>query len=248
MNHFDAIKQIEEDMADEVEPFSSKMLPEKAALREVSVTDQLAFLSYGVMLDYNRNAKQLWNNCLELYNSPDEGFFYPDAVALNHSTPDDIADTFKDIGFRYPNRDAKGWWTNSRKIHEHYEGSWAKLIQEASSMKGAPSLVELLRDDNFLYLKGKKLAPFYAKVVDANVVNLDNIWQLDIPVDTHIRRLTIDLAGVNMTDDEIRNFWERIGTRYDIDPMVVDTALWLIGNNWNDWGKSYWTNIVDHNP
>ena len=243
-----AIRQIEQDFVEAEGPFSDKeeLLPERAAMEQVSNEDMVNFLSYGVSLDYNRSAGQLWDNCLELYEV-DDGY------GTNYFDPEDVVKleleelraVFKSIGFRYGNRDARGWMKNSQILVDEFNGSWAYLIEEAKVLDGAPSIVELLNEHNFMFIKGKKLAPFYAKVVHENITSMKNIWELDIPVDVHIRRLTHKLASDDsLSDDEIRNLWQDLGRRENIEPMVVDGGLWIIGNQWDDWGDDYWEQVT----
>ena len=232
------LEKIQSDFANAEGPFSNKeeLLPERDVLEKVPKQDHLAVLSYGVMLDYNRNASQLWDNILELYER-EPAYFEPQSNKFLPLKP--MQELFEDIGFRYHHRDAKGWRENSQILNEEFGGSWSRLLKEAEY--DAETLAEFIEDAGFKYLKGEKLKPFYCKVVHENITELDNIWTLDIPVDVHIRRLTQDLAGEEeLTDDEIRAYWRERGREEDIDPMVVDGALWLIGNNWDDWGKVYW--------
>ena len=243
MNNINTIKQIESDFVNAEGPFSDKeeLLPERAVLEHVSVEDQTNFLSYGVSLDYNRSAKQLWNNCLELYQMDDghgTNYFNPRDVVERDL--EELQAVFTSIGFRYGNRDAKGWMKNSQILVDVFNASWNSVIDRAIEMDGAPSLVKILNDHNFMYIKGVKLAPFYAKVVHENVKELENVWDLNIPVDVHIRRLTHKIAqDDSLSDDEIRQLWKDLGRNDGINPMVVDGALWIIGNRWDDWGKEY---------
>ncbi len=240
------VRRIEHDFTNAEGPFSDKeeLLPERAALESVDLDDTCNFLSFGVSLDYNRSANQLWDNCLELYEVEDgygTNYFDPeDVIKLDE---DELSAVFRSIGFRYGNRDARGWMKNSQILVDEFDGSWAGVIEEAKVRDGAPSLVYLLNEYDFMFIKGVKLAPFYAKVVHENITSLDNVWDLDIPVDVHIRRLTEKLTDVS-DDDEVREFWKQVGRDHDIEPMVVDGALWIIGNQWDDWGEEYWNEVT----
>ena len=238
------IGKIQSDFENGEGPFENKaeLLPERAVLDENPDinTRRTAFLTYGCMLDYNRNAANLWQNCLELWQR-DTDYFDPREAA--EMSQDSLSAVMSDIGFRYPNRDADGWIRNSEIVCEEHEGSWAMLILD--SHRDAEQLAENIEEEGYKYLGGEKLKPFYCKVIHENVAELDNIWTLEIPVDVHIRRLTQDLAGNELSDDEIREFWRVQGHQDDISPMVVDGALWLIGNNWDDWGEQYWEELQD---
>jgi len=192
------------------------------------------------MLDYNRAVDNLVANMKELAERNSTRIFYPPAVVgINR---DELQAEFKEIGFRYGNRDAKGFQQNSTIVTNEFGGSWQKV--HAAAGYDAPTLVKILRDEDFKFIKGKKLAPFYARVVNDYVHPLDNVWQLDIPVDTWIRKLTQELLEQDMTDDEIREHWRQTGTELDISPAIVDGAMWIMGYSWDDWGREYFTELT----
>lgn len=84
----------------------------------------------------------------------------------------------------------------------------------------------------------------YARIVNDNVAELTNMWHLEIPVDTHIRRLSKALfLQPEMSDDEIRVRWRHVAQSHDITRHVVDGALWHIGNKWDEWGEDYWNEV-----
>lgn len=231
MPSIDMIQKIEKDINSMNKPFDMNDLPEVEAFKRVNFfLDN--FLTLGTSINYNRNADQLWKNCLELYNKSFRYFASPEFYNL-----EDLEFTFEEIGFRYYNRDAKGWYKN-HKIIENTYGSVKNMVKKSNY--DGPKLVQEIKNSEFLYLKGDKLAPFYVKLVDRELYSLDKMWEIDIPVDTHIRRLSKELIGKeNISDDEIRAWWRQ----KDCSRMVVDTGLWLIGNNWDSWGEDYWTSL-----
>jgi endonuclease III len=227
------IETFENDYENKVGPFDPTDFPESRVCMGVDNNDMAEVLTYLVMLDYNRSADQLVDNILELYND-DQKWFYPHEV--QHMDADEMADVFADIGFRYPNRDSTAWVENSEIIAERFGGVGDMLMAAKYS---APELVELLRDHEIKYLQGKKLAPFYSRVMHQHVVPLHDTHELPIPVDTHIRRLTKDLIG-DVDDDEIRKFWTEHSAKADTEALTVDRYLWLIGYNWDSGGEEYW--------
>jgi endonuclease III len=227
------IETFENDYENKVGPFDPTDFPESRVCMGVDNNDMAEVLTYLVMLDYNRSADQLVDNILELYND-DQKWFYPNEV--QHMDADEMADVFADIGFRYPNRDSTAWVENSEIIAERFGGVGDMLMAAKYS---APELVELLRDHEIKYLQGKKLAPFYSRVMHQHVVPLHDTHELPIPVDTHIRRLTKDLIG-DVDDDEIRKFWTEHSAKADTEALTVDRYLWLIGYNWDSGGEEYW--------
>lgn len=241
-----AIQTIHADFTNRNDPFKDEMFPEEQLLEEVNPQNEYEkamLVTAFCTLDYNRDATQLKDNLVALYE--ESGVWFAPKTLTNDNqcnyTQDELADLMDEIGFRYKNRDARGLWRNYEIIAQKY-GTVQELLRSCDH--DALKLVERLEEDNFLYLKGVKLAPFYARLVSDNVQELDNVWQLDIPVDVHIRRLSHDLFSDDLSDDEIRTEWRLAGHAEDISPAIVDGALWLIGNRWDEWGEDYWTDTV----
>lgn len=232
-----AIQTIEQDFIGQNGPFADATLPEAEAI-EQTCAPITEFLTLGVTLDYNRDATRLWANMVELSVREPNMFHAHDVAEMDLS---EMQALFADIGFRYPNRDAKAWYDNCQVIVEKFNGSWSDFIR--TSGYDAVKLAEVIQYHGIKYLQGDKLCPFYVKIVDAHIHDLENVWQLDIPVDVHIRRLTQRFVGKEISDDEIRTFWHEYGRENDISAMTVDTALWLIGNNWDDWGEDYFDTV-----
>lgn len=236
------VSQIEEDFLGRNEPFDDVVFPEERLMSELpseTIEEQLRLASIFASFDYNRNANQLVDNIVELHRLAST-WFDPSVIAeLDEQV---VENMFTEIGFRYPSRDAHAWVTNCRIIDQHYHGYWSELLLESGT--DAIDLVDTLREDGFLVMKGVKIAPMYARIIDDFVVSLDNVWELDIPVDTHIRRLSRDLFDdPDMSDDEIREEWRGISIELNVNRQVVDGALWQIGNNWNEWGEDYWNSL-----
>lgn len=243
MNTTQAIRTIEEDFENGAGPFSDVTFPEERLLDEIPHTTKegkLRVISAFATFDYNRDANQLVDNLIELYET-DPYKFKPSSVPLVEYE-DELAEIFSEIGFRYPSRDAHAWCKNSAIICEQYNGRWTELLLETGC--DAPTLVERLSDDDFNCLKGVKIAPMYARIIDDEVCDLSGVWDLDIPVDTHIRKLSHDLFSDDLSDDMIREEWRGLAIETDISRHVVDGALWHIGNQWDNWGEDYWTEVT----
>ena len=250
------VKRIEKDFAEQEPPFDNIEFPEERLLKEVGVTgiedktlhEKAKLLTAFSTFDYNRDANQLTDNLIELNET--------DPLALNtyHVTnklsEDRLQSTFEEIGFRYPSRDAHAWFTNCKILREKYNGDVKNLILKTGC--DAQKLVQQLEDDGFLCLKGVKIAPMYARFIDQYICDLDNMWELDIPVDVHIRRLSKELLQLpleppmdgDISDDDIRSEWRSIASNTGIKRHVVDGALWQIGNNWDEWGEDYWSEVT----
>lgn len=233
-------------------PFDDVEFPEKRLLREMclrsnsepadpmsmSMEKRLRLISMFATFDYNRNASQLVDNILALHDH-NPSFFDPYYVSSNAQ----VEDALDPIGFRYPFRDAKGWVENCRIIRENYHGKWHELVLDTGC--DAKALVERLKIDEFLYLKGDKIAPMYARIINDDVAPLRNVWDLEIPVDTWVRKISKEIFQEDISDDEIRQRWREISAEADINRAVVDGALWQIGNNLNTWGGPYLKEVLN---
>lgn len=235
------LNQIESDFSEKNGPFNDVQFPEERLLETLTLdTDEakLQAISLFATLDYNRDANQLVDKILELRDS---NLFDPEYVSSNEEY---VKEVFDDVAFRYRNRDASSWIKNCNIIKDKYDGKWVNLVGDVGF--NAPTLVARLECDGFNVLKGVKVAPMYCRIISDEVIKLDNLWELDIPVDTHIRRLSKDLFNApNASDDEIREEWRRIGSEYDINRHIVDGSLWHIGNKWDSWGKEYWNEVTN---
>lgn len=233
------IAKLASDFQDQRGPFSVDNFPEVRLVEELGDEQKVEYLSMFCSLDYNRGVDQLLDNIIELSEREQDYFYPPGVVKLSE---DELQSVFTEIGFRYGNRDARGWQTNCRIITHDFGSTWYDLV--AASGYHAPTMMKLLREYDFMFLKGEKLGPFYCRVINDLVEPLDGVWQLPIPVDTHIRKLTQELLRQDMTDDEIREFWREWGQENDASPAIVDGGLWMIGYQWEEWGQDYFIELT----
>jgi len=240
------IQRIQDDFTNEQGPFDGLTFPEEELVERVDPQNEYEramVLTAFCTLDYNRDARQLADNLVELYE--DSSVWFAPRTLVSDDTKyeeQDLNALMEHIGFRYPNRDTSGLWKNYEIIAEKYSTIQGLLD---SVDHNAAHLVERLNEDGFKYLKGDKLAPFYARVIHDEIHELDEIWAVDIPVDTHIRGLTQKLTNDPlMDDDEIREFWREQGEENGVERHLVDGALWHIGNQWSDWGMDYWHEVT----
>jgi hypothetical protein len=245
-----AVSRIESDFTQGEPPFDAVEFPEQRLLRELatdgddvwrlSAEDKLAAISLFSTLDYNRDANQLVDKILDAADHDGLNIFNVHEVSASKNGVEYL---FEDVPFRYKSRDAHAWHKNCSILVEKYNGRWHELLLDVGL--DAVCLVNRLEADDFNCLKGVKIAPMYARIIDDEVCDLYNIWDLDIPVDTHIRRLSRDLFdSPEMDDDTIRAEWRCLAVETDISRHVVDGGLWHIGNKWDEWGEDYWQEVT----
>jgi hypothetical protein len=255
MDTLDVIETIEQDFQQRNEPFNDVTFPEERLLENVkvmvgdtdepvslSMEDRLRLISAFATFDYNRDANQLVDKLLVLQKQHSE-LFDPWNVPESTKT---VEQTFDEIGFRYPNRDAQAWTKNCRILRQKYHGRWHELLIETGL--DAVSLVSRLEDDDFNCIKGVKIAPMYCRIINDKVTELDKLWELDIPVDTWVRKISKELfegEDEDLSDDDLRDRWYLYGVSNSVDKHVVDGGIWQIGNNLNEWGGDYLKELLE---
>lgn len=250
MDTLSVIEQISTDFSERNPPFDTVTFPEERLIKDVSVMvggsdeptdlsieDRLRLVSAFATFDYNRDANQLVDKLIALQKGASHLFDPWEAT-----NEDEIENTFESLGFRYPSRDAHAWAKNCRILRETYHGKWHELL--LSTGLDAVKLVQTLEDDDFNCLKGVKIAPMYARIINDEVCELTKLWELDIAVDTHIRKLSKEIFQEDLTDDEIREHWYMYAISNDIDRHIVDGAMWQIGNNFDEWGEDYLKDVT----
>jgi hypothetical protein len=246
----DAVRQIENDFKHAEPPFDEVEFPEQRLLKNLatdddevwrlSAEDKLAAISLFSTLDYNRNANQLVDKILDAADHDGFNIFNVHEVSASKNGVEYL---FKDVPFRYKSRDAHAWHKNCSIIVNKYNGKWHELLLDTGC--DATSLVERLNEDDFNCLKGSKIAPMYARIINDEVCDLHNTWDLEIPVDTWVRKITQEMVGENMSDDDIRDWWRVMGEEAGVDRHVIDGGIWQIGNNLDDWGEEYLKDVLE---
>ena len=250
MDTIEKIERINDDFVNSNGPFAAVTFPEERLLEEIKIEedgetwaltmeDKLAAVSLFATLDYNRDANQLVYKIVEAADNDAVNIFNPHKIEKSKKSVEYL---FEEVSFRYPQRDAHAWHKNCSILVEEYNGKWHELLLSVGC--DAPTLVEQLNNDDFNCLKGVKVGPMYCRIIDDEVCNLDNLWELDIPIDVHTRRLSKKLFGTpEADDDELRDRWYMFAVSNNISRHIIDGALWQIGNNWDSWGKEYWNSL-----
>jgi hypothetical protein len=88
----------------------------------------------------------------------------------------------------------------------------------------------------------------YCRIINDKVTELDKLWELDIPVDTWVRKISKELfegEDEDLSDDDLRDRWYLYGVSNSVDKHVVDGGIWQIGNNLNEWGGDYLKELLE---
>jgi len=233
-------------------PFERDMLPEKQAIQGIdSVWERSCYITLTCALNYNRNARELWERTRQLYDDRSE-FFDPYEVVENIGLVG-IKNEFSKGGIRYPNRDARAWFDICQSLHGRFADSPIDIImQENRDARRVYSFVR--EDDGFPCLGGEKIAPLWIRIMHEDVLEMESVSAIDIPVDVQVVRVTEYLQEQGVVDetelvdqekDAVRVFWTDFGEEHGFDPVILDQPIWLIGNGWNEWGKEYLDRLIE---
>ena len=242
------IERIHDDYLSWTPPFERKQLPEKEAMEGISRGEPRArYLTFTVALNYNRDARRLWETTRRLWDE-ESWLFNPRSLVVEYDRPN-VVDVFERNGIRYWRRDAATWYQVASTLVESYRGSVLSLV--ASVECDAVQLLQRVRTEEFPFLGGEKIGPLWCRLLHEDVVRLDRIGEIPIPVDVHVRRVSGELVGVFESDDDVREFWDEFCALSGFDPVLVDQPLWLIGTHWDEWGREYLAEVcsaVDEIP
>lgn len=172
----------------------------------------------------------LWNVAKELWNDKEtQWIFQPEEVVESHSYQE-LVDLFTTNRVMNYYEDPHIWYRNCLTFYREYENEPYNLVAENGF--DAVTLLEFMRSDEekskYLSLTGDKVGALWVRLVDEQIEDLDRIEEVQIPVDSHIRKLTKSLLGEDLTDTEVRDFWFGIRDRTGLVPVQIDKPLWLL--------------------
>ncbi|MFW6135140.1 MAG: N-glycosylase/DNA lyase [Elusimicrobiota bacterium] len=217
-------------------PFPPEYLLPKGI--EKGSDEQLLFLTLTVSLDYMRDSKKLWKQSYDAWFDPGaKWIFNPKIVIQNKLTS--LVKLFEKINDQRPRRDAKIWFTISKKILEFSESIY-NLIEyfDFDAIKISEYIQNNRRD--FPYLGGPKIKPLWLRMInDTAGIKLKKVEKIPIPVDVHTARATFKLIfnenfNGQVTDEireKIQNTWKDILKGSKIFPLQLDEPLWLLGKH-----------------
>lgn len=225
------------------DPFERDMLPEKQAIVGIDDPEERSrYLTLVVSIDYQRNAERLWQKTRKLWDE-EQWIFRPEELVRRRDF-DELVSLFEEHSMRFGKADAEIWYQNAETLCRQYDGSPLNLFEKHDF--DAPSILNAVRStSDFTYLGGEKIGPLWMRLIHEDVHSLSNITEIDIPVDTHIRRVTERLLNVDHSDEEIRSIWMEFCRDTGLDPVKVDQPLWLIGAHWDEWGEDYLESRMD---
>jgi hypothetical protein len=239
------IHRLHDDYLSWTSPFERQQLPEKAAVEGIRRGEpRYRYLTFTVALNYNRDARRLWETTRRLWD--EEAWLFDPRTLVVEYDRFDVVDVFERNGIRYWRRDAATWYQIASTLVESYRGSVLSLV--ASVECDGVRLLQQVRREEFPFLGGEKIGPLWCRLLHEDVVRLDRIGEIPIPVDVHVRRVTGELVGAFESDDAVRAFWNDFCALSGFDPVLVDQPLWLVGTHWDEWGREYLDEVCSDVP
>lgn len=196
---------------------------------EADQLGQSRFLFYVVQLDYSMRGRVLYEGARNLFNE-NPGFFTPQYI-LNLSNAELIEILKTSMKPRYPNEAVSRYKQNSRKLEEEYEGDPMLIFTESTS---ATLVLEKIHEFRGMGPKIGNL--FFRSMVSFFGLKYEDINSVLPPVDIHDVRIAHLLGFIekpDMTDKNIQGvkiLWSRACQEADVDWVIFDRALWLLGS------------------
>ncbi len=183
----------------------------------------LLWLLYSISIDYGVNAIPLFSRLSSLFEK-NKSLFRPEYILqLDRKKLREIFR--KEIRHRFPNAAAEKWISVSRYLMEKYNGEIEKLFES----KDAKKIWQEVRNIKGF---GPKLASlFLAFVKRLNLVELKEIEDIPVPVDTHLEKLALRIGIIEkpINREELGKIWNLIAKKLGESWLDLNDALWITG-------------------
>lgn len=196
-------------------------------------------------LDYSRNANKLWEAGKEIYADENKRWIFDiknpniknyEKIKKELTTP--AKDKELKIAQR-TNKDPKVWQIITNSINEIMEGSITNFVTKGCNNDARILYFEIKNKYNkqFPYLSGNKILPMWIRLIHKYCnLNLENINEIPLPVDTHVARATHNLCSeINKEykiNDELREkinlFWEDIANDLNLEKLEFDELFFFL--------------------
>jgi hypothetical protein len=220
-------------------------LPE--GVKEGSV-EHLLFITLTVVIDYQRNADQLWESARKTFQDPETRYLFDPKMICETPFNKIVEDMQKYKLSKKPQKDANIWKTLGTTFYKKWGGNPLNFIKDCEW--DAEKILKRLHDknekSNYPYLSGPKIGPLWLRMLrdNARIDQLINLEKIPIPVDIHVARATLATGVVRgrfkgrlkEVSEYIRKAWfESVkGLRVKNREMIaldMDKPLWLLSKN-----------------
>jgi hypothetical protein len=258
------VRRIMEDYEDSQAFFSEYRLPEYAVLNELEIEgrERALFLTLTCVTNHIHDGTGeskktdgqdgLWRVCGNLWRQH-QWIFLPEKI-VGSSRKEELVDIFTKLEIM-DDRDPDWWFQNARTIYNKWDSDPRRVLRNPRATSGkienpsydAPSIEQVIKQNKFPALGGKKILPLWLRMMHEEVHQLERIEEINIPVDFHIvnitNRLRSDTDEFSRYDEDdketIRDYWYIICQKNNLVPIQLDKPLWLLNKYWNQGGRVY---------
>lgn len=228
--------QVYEDYWSATDPFTNEMMPEHLVSSGFDTDREYSlFLTLVVSIDKRKETMGehgLWKEAKRLWNEEETHWIYEPRQVVEEHDYEDLIDLFTSPDLKQFNyyEDPHVWYLNSLSLYRYFDSNPIEMLKAVDY--SAPELLELVNNEQyksrFHSIGGKKVGPLWVRLLDEEIHELNQIHDIEIPVDSRIQNLTNTFLGTDKTKAQVRNFWREVCNEADLVPVRLDQPLWLI--------------------
>ena len=221
-------KKVVNQMTNRQGVFANRLNVEDWVPEHLNHRDKALFLFYLTQLDYATKSTRLYEGARKLLKKQHQ-FFCPEHILIiyNYELKEAMTDYLKP---RYINEAMRRYRENSQKLVKEYKSDPHYIFEAGDAVESLKRIWE------FRGFGPKTGNLFFRSMVVTFNLDLKNIDKVLPPVDIHdvrIAKLMGFIDSDEMTDRNIKtvkNLWSKACKDADVNWMVFDKALWLLGS------------------
>lgn len=218
--------------------FDGYQMPEYILPRNLKegTKEHALYLTYVISIDYMTGAEKLWKNSRRAYELYPERFTPQQILKVS---PKSVETFVKRLGARFYSNAANIWVGISRMLNDSYDGDPRKITKDPLEIEAVKKRLQ-----DFPSLRGPKLSNFYIRAMgEKGLFKLQNLNELDIPVDKQVARFTIYTGVLTLLSDQfvgcaqekplrdyIEEAWRNAAKKLGTAPWKLDEPIWTIGS------------------
>lgn len=194
------------------------------------------FLMHIISLDYATRSIRLYENGKTLFSKHPELFNPADVINIGIEKLRELIT--QNVGARFPNEATLRWFENSKKLLTEYNGDPRNVFIDCKDGQEALDRIRKFRG------MGRKTGALLLRAfANLGFVTLSNLDRVLVPVDVHDTRIaffTRCIQGSQKPEFYVENypryvryvseFWSKTARNANLNWLVLDRALWLLGS------------------
>lgn len=215
-------------------------MPEESspAFSESENEMRLAYFTFPMSLNYQRDSYKLWEAALNTYNDPETKIVFDIGLA-----PKFEPEKLRQYLLRHkvalqPNKHIATWQTIAKTIQKNW-GTLEKLFQTADNdFLKLKDIVQRQYKSGFPYLSGPKIFNYWSFIIQQyGGVKLKNSEFIEIAPDTHVTKCSVTLGVIteaeaaSLSKEKISEKWRELLRDSGINPIEMHPPLWFWSRN-----------------